>query len=34
MREIDDAHDAEDQRQAGAYEKKQRAIRHAVERLH
>ena len=34
MREIDDAHDAEDQRQAGAHEKKQRAVRHAVERLH
>ena len=33
MRQIDDAHDAKNQRQAAADEKQQRAIGYAIERL-
>ena len=33
MRQVDDAHDAEDQRQSAADKKQQRAVGHAVEGL-
>jgi hypothetical protein len=33
MRQIDDAHDAEDQRQPGRQHEQQQAVLHAVEQL-